>query len=199
MRIRYALVGCSLAIAVLGILTSQAVEAAGGSNSANMGRGHQIQLSDLAGTFAETAQGSIVLCHDPSTGSEVACSTPGAVAVPFTYVSVGPAISDADGNTCGSFIATYSNVPPDANPPLIVPFQVGAKTTSYDPATATSDGEFTSYTGAKCVGATVSGGTAIGTGTSHGTASEGGDRSDFILTTLSGVGTFSISGTNRRE
>ncbi len=194
MRLRYELT----LVGILAVLVSNTTVATAGHGN-NNGNGHQIQVRDLAGTFAETGQGSIVLCHDPSTGAGVACSTPGAVAVPFTYVAVGPVISDDDGDSCGSFTATYSNVPPDAHPPLVIKFQVGARLTSYDPDTATGDGEFTSYTGAKCVGATISGGTATGTGTDHGTASEDGDRMDFILTTLPGVGTFSITGTNHRE
>lgn len=165
----------------------------------NYGRESQIQLSDLAGITAETGQGSITLCVDSSTGSQLPCGTAGAITIPYTYLAVGPVIHDAYGNACGSFTATYSDVPPDANPPLIVQFQVGAKTTSYNPDTATSDGSFTSYNGAKCAGAAISGGTAIGTGTFHSTASDGGDRSDYILTSLSGIGTFSISGVDHRE
>jgi hypothetical protein len=92
-----------------------------------------------------------------------------------------------------------ADVPPDAKPPLISQFQVGAKNTSYDPNTGTGDCSFTSFNGATCTGATATGGTVIGTGSCHFTASEGGDRLDFILTTLAGVGAFSISGFDHRE
>jgi hypothetical protein len=195
MRLRYALT----LVSILGVLVGQtAVFAEGGSDN-NNGNGHQIPLKNLAGTFAEAAQGSAVLCHDPDTGSPVGCDAPGAVAVPFAYVSVGPVIEDAEGDACGSFTATYSNLPPNANPPLVIKFQVSAKITSYDPTTGTGDGSFTSYTGATCIGASVSGGTVIGTGTDHSTASKDGDRLDFILTTISGGGAFSISGFNIRE
>jgi hypothetical protein len=51
----------------------------------------------------------------------------------------------------------------------------------------------------RCSGATATGGTVIGTGTCHFTASEDGRRIDYILTTLPGVGTFSISGFDHRE
>src|SRR5215469_7154227 len=104
--------------------------AEGGSDN-NNGNGQQIPLRKLAGTFAEAAQGSAVLCHDPDTGSPVGCDAPGAVAVPYAYVSVGPVIEDAEGNGCGSFTATYSNLPPNASPPLVIKFQIGGKTTSY--------------------------------------------------------------------
>jgi hypothetical protein len=167
------------------------------SQPAVAGGGKGIELSDLAGVTAEAAQGSLTLCFEGA--AEVACGTAGAVTVPYTYLSVGPVIRDANGNGCGAFTATYSDVPPDANPPLIVLFQVEAKFTSYNPNTATGDGTFTSYNGAKCVGPSISGGTSIGTGSFHSTASEGGNRIDSILTSLSGVGTFSISTTDHRE
>jgi hypothetical protein len=178
---------------------SQAATATAGGKNHDDGNGEEITLSDLAGTTAETGRGSIVLCFDPSTKAGVACGTAGALVVPYTYVAVGPVIRDADGNACGSFIETLSNIPPDATPPLVNQFQVGAKTTSYDPATATGDCSFTSFTGAKCAGAVATGGTISGTGTCHFTASEGGRRIDYILTTLPGVGAFSISGFDHRE
>ena len=196
MKVLRAFISVTIIVA-LAVLIGRTPATAGKGN--NKGQGHQIQLRDLAGTTAEAAQGSAVFCHDPSTGAGVACSTPGAVAVPFTFLSVGPVIRDAKGNACGSFTETLSDVPPDANPPLVIQFQVGGQTTSYDPQTATGDGPFTSFSGAKCVGAVATGGTAVGTGTAQFTASQGGDRIVFILTTLPGVGAFSISGFDHRE
>jgi hypothetical protein len=187
-----------LTFAGLALLSQNAAVVAGTSNDGDNGQGQQIQLSDLAGTTAETGRGSIVECTD-STGSPVACSTTGAVAHSFTYVAVGPVIRDEEGNACGSFTQTLANVPPDKTPPIVSQFQVGAKTTDYDPETANGDCSFTSYTGAKCAGAIATGGTVIGTGTCHFTASEGGRRIDYILTTLPGVGAFSISGFDHRE
>lgn len=189
MRLRYTLISVSM-IVLLAVSTSRTAKAGG--------KAHQIQLSDLEGTTAETAQGSIVECTD-STGSPVACDTTGAIAHSFSYLSVGPVIRDDAGNACGSFTQTLANIPPDTTPPTFTQFQVGSKTKDYDPDTATGDCSFTSYIGASCSGATATGGTAIGAGTCHSTASQGGRRIDFILTTLSGVGAFSISGVDHRE
>ena len=194
-RVQYALLSIAMIVA-LGVAPSQ--QAVGASGGDGGGKNHQIRLSDLAGTSAETGQGSIVLCFD-STGAQVACGTSGSSTVPFTFLALGPVIRDFSGNACGSFTQTLADVPPNANPPMVSPFQVGAKTTSYDPRTGTGDCSFTSFTGATCVGAAATGGTVIGTGTCHYTASEGGDRIDSVLTTLSGIGAFSISLVDHRE
>ena len=127
-----------LTFAGLALLSQNAAVVAGTSNDGDNGQGQQIQLSDLAGTTAETGRGSIVECTD-STGSPVACSTTGAVAHSFTYLAVGPVIRDEEGNACGSFTQTLANVPPDKTPPIVSQFQVGAKTTDYDPETANGD------------------------------------------------------------
>ena len=190
MRLRYTLMSLIM-IALLAVLMSRTAKAGG--------KAHQIQLSDLEGTTAETGQGSIVECTDPITGSPVACGTTGAVAYSFTYLAVGPVIRDADGDACASFTQTLADAPPNTTPPMVTQFQVGAKTTEYDPDTGTGNCSFTSFSGAKCTGAIATGGTAIGTGTCHFTASQGGDRIDYILTTLPGVGAFSISGFDHRE
>ena len=195
MRVHYVVLSIALIVAIAVATTQPAVGAFGGNGS---GKSHQIPMKDLAGTFAEAAQGSIVFCFD-SGGAQVACGTAGSSAVPFTYLSLGPVIRDSNGNACGSFTQTLADVPPSANPPVVSQFQVGSKSTSYDPSTGTGDCSFSSYTGATCAGAIATGGTVIGGGTCHFAATEGGDRFDFILTTLLGVGTFSISGFDHRD
>jgi hypothetical protein len=77
--------------------------------------------------------------------------------------------------------------------------------TSYDPTTGTGDGNFTGYFGGKCNGATFNSTHAllITNGTYHFTVSNGRERFDFLLTSLTNpvgvIGSFSVSGTLLRQ
>jgi hypothetical protein len=189
--------GCVLLVLLIGLVfvMGQSRTEAGTSTGANV---HQIALAQLNGTFAEMSKGSMVLCFDRNSGLQVSCSTTGALTVPFSVVSVGSVTQEAN-SRCGSFTQTYSRVPVSANPPSVTTCQIATQTTNYDPSTGTGDCSFTTYIGATCAGAAISGRTAIRTGTCHFVASQGGAHLEFVITSLSGAGDFSFSGTDSRE
>jgi hypothetical protein len=195
MRFADTLISVGLVVVCASVMGQSRLANASTSNSR---KADQITLADLAGTFAETTNGSIVLCFDPETGSQVACSGAGAIAVPFSVVSIGFVTQEGNAR-CGSFTQTYSNSPPSINSPTVTTCQIASQTTNYDPSSGTGDCSFTTYTGAACAGATISGGTAIRTGSCHFVASQNGNRIDFVITNLSGAGGFSFSGTDSRQ
>ena len=157
--------------------------------------GDGIPASALAGSFVNTAEGSLALCFSPS-GVQVPCGTPDAAAIPFTLIALGELTNDGNGNACESTTQMFSDLPVDASPPGVAQIHIVSTSTSYDPETGIGDGSFITYPGGKCVGANFdkTGATAGGTGTFHLIASKRGKRTDYILTRLPGVGEFSIAG-----
>jgi hypothetical protein len=131
--------------------------------------GGGIPLSQLAGGFASTVQGSLSICLNPMSVVEKPCATGGAVVVTFTALSVGKLTLDKKGNVCDTETRVLSNLPLDASPPLGTAFNIAAKTVNYDPANGVGDWPFTGYSGGKCNGALFdsTGATVVATGNAH--------------------------------
>jgi hypothetical protein len=159
-----------------------------------------------SGQFSVTAQGSLAICFNPATLAEEPCSTAGALVVAESEIYSGAATVDEEGNSCVSFNLLASDLPVDARPPhLTANAHCVGKTLNYDSTTGTGDGSFTVYIGGTCSGATFdsTGATITKTGTFHFVVSNGGNRSDFIITALTdpagGIGAFSFSGNYLRQ
>jgi hypothetical protein len=111
---------------------------------------------------------------------------------------VGNETNDKKGNSCETYTETDSDLPPDLSPPFVAVFHTVGTVKSYDPATGSGDGTFTSYSGGKCVGASFNstGATVNITGTFHFVVGKDGKRVDFLATSLTdpigGVGDFSF-------
>jgi hypothetical protein len=174
------------------------------ADEGNQNQGN-IPLSALAGGYASIVQGAIAFCLNSTTHLEESCTTGGALVIPFTAQGAGKITFDKNGNFCVAYIQVQSNLPVDASPPLVFPFNVAGKTIDYDPASGTGDLPFTGYSGGKCNGATFdgTGATVIDTGTVHFVASGNGKRMDGIFTSatdaMSGIGDFSASIFNLRQ
>ena len=167
-----------------------------------------IPLAALAGNYSNTTQGSYSLCLNPVTFVGVDCATfSGPLVLPQTYLTLGEATRDVNGNSCATHIDVNTSLPVDNTPPFV---QGGHPTVSkiidYDSATGTGDMGLTTYSGGKCNGATFDSGgaTETATATAHFAASNGGKRIDLIITSLVGFvtdttgnvfGDFSLSGT----
>jgi hypothetical protein len=164
----------------------------------------EVSLPIRAGQASATLTGSFAVCLNPANNfAEVACSTKGAHAFPFTALDVGYQVSDAKGNSCQTAVQTVSDFPVDISPPGVVPNHSVGKVLDYDPSTGTGDSSFIGYTGGKCVGASFdkTGATEVSFGTVHFTVSENGNRVDSVITSLQdpvhGIGDFSLSGVLR--
>jgi hypothetical protein len=176
--------------------------AAGGDDDAS------IPLKTLAGKYADTSHGSYALCLDATKPAfpEIKCTltTPKTDVFPQTEVDVGYETDDKRGNSCETFTASISDEPPDTSPPFVQVYHSVGKVTSYDPATGSGDGTFTSYIGGNCVGAgfSSSGATINSTGAFH-FVTTGKGRTDFNFTALtdpiSGIVDFSYVGTSLKQ
>ena len=169
-----------------------------------------IPLKALAGEYADTLHGSFALCLDPKNNfAEVSCASTKAVVFPQTVVDIGYETDDKKGNSCETYTETDSDLPPDLSPPFVAVFHSVGKVTSYDPATGSGDGTFTSYFSGKCVGAAFVGSTNVtnvnATGTYHSVAANHGNRVELSFkrrvdrSDSGGVGDFSYSGTNLHQ
>jgi hypothetical protein len=123
----------------------------------------------------------------------------------FTSLTTGKNTSDKNGNFCATYSQVLSNLPLDASPPQVGPFNVAGKTTNYDPASGTGDLPFTTYIGGKCSGAVFdnTGATVAAMGSVHFVASGNGKRIDGVFTSLTdsvgGIGDFSATLLNFRQ
>src|SRR5216684_2814854 len=169
MRIAKFALAIVFAVAGIVLLSDQKAVANGG-----------IPLAALAGNYSNTTQGSYSLCLNPVTFAGVDCATfSGPLVLPQTYLTLGEATRDVNGNSCATHIDVNTSLPVDNTPPFV---QGGHPTVSkiidYDSATGTGD-----------MGLTTS---------------NGGKRIDLIITSLVGFvtdttgnvfGDFSLSGT----
>jgi hypothetical protein len=166
--------------------------------------GGGVPLSQLAGRYADTLEGSFTLCFKPDFSDTENCSTSGAIPVSFNGPAVGQITQDKDGNLCGAYIGT-AGVPgsPGNFPPQEHHF-VG-KVTDYDPATGTGDKSFTDYIGGKCNGTKFDSAGAVvnNTSTGHFVASDNGNRVDLVVTTLQDsagdIGAFNFTSINLKQ
>jgi hypothetical protein len=123
----------------------------------------------------------------------------------LSFLQVGAATRDAQGNACATFTQTYADLPVDISPPFSSVVHNVSKVTSYDPTTATGDTSVTTYAGGQCHGASFdsTGATVQSTSTNHIAASDRGERIDGIVTSLTNavgsIGAFSISFTQLRH
>jgi hypothetical protein len=152
-----------------------------------------------AGSFSVHQEGSLTLCLKPDFSDVESCSAVGAVPTPFNDAAVGQFTQDKAGNSCDTLTSTLSFSGGDPNPRVTVLHVVGTVTV-YDPATGVGDGSTTAYVGGKCTGSTFdkTGATLDSTATDHFVFSDGGKRSDFVVTSLSNpagsIGGFALSG-----
>jgi hypothetical protein len=165
--------------------------------------GEEIPLSALAGTYAmvPNGSGSIALCFESASPYPPApCDSPNLIVGLFTTISVGAETFDHKGNSCGTMTGTFSNLPLGASPPAVSVSHITATTTSWDPTLGTGDQSVTSWVGGQCHGATFdsTGATVESTLTAHLTASDHGNRVDYIITSatnaVGSIGAFSLSG-----
>jgi hypothetical protein len=124
-----------------------------------------LPLSAFAGAYAFTFDGGWAVCLN-SSFNEVACNDASVAFVfPEAARQVGVETLDANGNGCSTSTVTVSDNPLDASPPFVLT-QIGVtKTTAYDAATGTGTTEGTAYEGGKCNGAVFdsSGATEVST------------------------------------
>ncbi|MGA8223078.1 MAG: hypothetical protein WB780_15625 [Candidatus Acidiferrales bacterium] len=158
------------------------------------------------GHFSVNSQGSLAVCRNPGTFAEESCSTPGALVVPLTELYNGVTAVDKEGTSCVSFALVATNFPPNALPSnVIANAHCVGKTLDYDPTIGAGDGTYTVFSGGTCNGSVFdsTGATEILSGGFHFAVSEGGNRSDFVITSLTdplgGIGGASFSGTYLRQ
>jgi hypothetical protein len=185
-------------IAIFALIVSR------GWNAFAAGEG-KISLSTLEGGYVSNGQGTVAICLDPATFVEVACTTSGALAIPFTSISTGRSVVDSKGKLCTVYSEVESNLPPDASPPLVRTIIVVGKITNYDPASSTGDIPFTTYVGGQCKGSTFDSTGAVlqSTGNFHLVVSQRGNRWDGNFTALTdatgGIGDFNFSFVNLKQ
>jgi len=133
------------------------------------------------------------------------CSSKSTI-IPENGSSTGELTQDQNGNFCQTAVGTFGFGGPLAFlPPLVSAFQAVSKVTNYDPSTGSGDTSFTNYTGGKCNGSKFdpTGSTVTATGTSHFVVSNGGERTDFVITTINNpqgsAGVFSLNGFNLKQ
>jgi hypothetical protein len=164
-------------------------------------------LTEVAGTFSFTLNGSLALClgnapdHPPAL-----CGSLNSTVVPFTIVEVGAYTFDTAGNACGTITETQAATPVGTSPPTVRLLHSVSQTTSYDPITGQGDVSVTNYVGGQCDGATFDsdGATVASNQTYHFALSSGGQRLDFVVTSFTplaglGSGGFSLAGTFLRQ
>jgi hypothetical protein len=196
--------GCAMKKLFFILLASLALLVAHDSNKIHADDdGGGIPLSRLTGKYATTGQGSVTVCFKPDFSATEPCSTKGVVAISGNSQSVGQVTTDLNSN-CSTNTTTFG-FPGDPSP-TIGSVAIGVtKLISYDPATGSGDLSFTNYTGGKCVGSKFdsTGATVLNTGTAHFVVSNGGERSDTILTTLTDpvgdLGAFNLSGSTLKQ
>ena len=174
------------------------------SRSAMAGGGGGIKLP--SGNFSVVLQGSLAVCLNPSTFAEEACTTSGALVFPVTVLQTGALTIDDQGDFCGSPAEVDSALPPGTTPPSVATnLHSTGKLLDYDNTTGAGDSSFTAYAGGACNGSTFdsSGATQTASGTYHLVVAEDGKRMDLVVTQLTNpsnsVGTFSLSGTDRKQ
>ena len=168
--------------------------------------GHrETSLRKLSGTYALTVHGSFFFCLDSNPPHGPVTCTEGSTGVLIDALAVGAYTSDTTGNSCVTWTETENVLPVSAAPPTVFVIHQTAKITNYDSTTGTGDGAFTNYFGGTCHGSTFdsTGATIAATGTYHFAVSNGGKRSDSVVTSLTNsvgaFGGFSISGTSLRQ
>lgn len=166
--------------------------------------GGGIPLSKLAGKFAQALDGSITLCFKPDFSATENCSTVGAIPLAQNGPSVGQKTQDKDGDSCLTGTIT-AGAPGSKVPPFVFVSRGVNKVTNYDPATGSGDESFTNYAGGNCIGSRFdsTGATVLNNGTLHFVASDNGERTDFLLTTvtdpLGDIGAFNLAGFNLKQ
>lgn len=160
----------------------------------------------VVGQFSFVAQGNVAICLNPATSTPESCRTSGVRVISAMGTDYGAVTWDNEGRSCASYTNVQSALPIGASPPSVTPnSHIVTELTDYDPTTGTGDNNFTVYVGGKCNGATFdsSGATEFSTGTEHFVVSDGGNRVDFILTTLTNstdsIGGFSFVGTELKQ
>jgi hypothetical protein len=165
-------------------------------------------LTEVAGTFSFTLNGSLALCLGNTPDRPPAlCGSLNSTVVPSTLVEVGVYTFDTAGNACGILTETETASPVGTALPTVRVLHSVLQTTTYDPTTGQGDTSVTNYVGGQCTGATfdnTDGATVASNQTYHFALSSGGQRLDFVVTShipLAGLGTggFSLSGTLLRQ
>ena len=149
-------------------------------------RAQQGGIPLVVGQFSFNAQGNVGLCLDPATSNLESCSTSGVLVISAMGTDLGAVTWDND-HSCASYTNVQSLLPLGASPPMVTSnFHLVTQVVHYDPTTGTGDNIFTTYTGGTCNGATFNsmGATEFSTGTEHFVVSDGGNRLDFVLKTL---------------
>ena len=143
-----------------------------------------VSLAALQGSYSETGQGSFSACLLPPNYSEVACSTSGALPVPFTYSGTGQVTVGPSGSACATNTVVAANLPPGAPPPLVAVVREVLTVTDYDATTETGDISSKAYIGGKCYGAAFDsrGATLYNSFTYHFAVTENGNRWDLVVT-----------------
>ena len=144
-----------------------------------------------SGNFSLTTQGTEATC------AAVSCPV-------INIIEVGASVRDKEGNSCGTHTSVVNTVPP-AGAPQVAPITHVMRVIHYDPSTGTGDMSLTEYFGGSCDGAALNsaGATKVVDGILHFVVSNGGNRIDSIVTSLSivggAVGGYSISFTEMRQ
>jgi hypothetical protein len=164
-------------------------------------------LTELAGTFSFTLNGSLAMCLGNTPDHLLAlCGSLNSTVVPFTIVEVGAYTLDTTGSGCGTITETQAATPVGASPTTVRVLHSVVQTTTYDPITGQGDASVTNYVGGQCTDTTFdsNGATLASNQIYHFALSSGGQRLDFVVTSLIpqasiGIGGFSLSGTLLRQ
>jgi hypothetical protein len=159
----------------------------------------------VVGQFSFNAQGNVGLCTDGH-GNFESC-TASSVVVSAMGTDNGAVTWDNEGHSCASYTNVQTFLPLGTSPPFVTPnFTLVTRVVDYNPTNGTGDNQFTTYIGGTCNGATFNGmgASEYSTGTEHFVVSEGGNRLDFVLKTLTAVpvdsiGGFSFAGTELKQ
>jgi len=160
----------------------------------------------VVGQFSFSAQGNVGICLNPGTSTVESCGASGVVVISTIGTDNGAVTWDDAGNSCASYTNVQSALPLGGSPPAVTATaHLVTKLADYDSTTGTGNNLFTTYIGGTCNGATFDsrGATVFSTGSEHFVVSDGGNRLDFVLTTLTNsthsIGGFSFTGTELKQ
>ena len=152
----------------------------------------RVTLASLAGKFTSTGNGIETVCFKAGfTALENCASAPRPQQMSFKLTGIARATRDMAGNACsvGTLTARAVVVGPTSSPfgPLIIPITAVSTALTFDPTTGSGTASFRQYRGGSCIGAVFDSTGAILTGTVSFLVSNGGNRIEQILTSLSTV------------
>ena len=145
-----------------------------------------IPLSQLSGAWSARATGYVNFCYSTATFQFEDCTAADAGVAVQDFAAVNNLVWDASGHFCATSVQLIGGATGDPNPTGSLIALISGHTTKYDPASGTGDLSDTNYAGGKCVGASFvsDGSPATALETDHFVLSEGGNRADLVITSI---------------